>query len=140
MSAHGSDELFRTGKSCLRPVAGLMKLSRSFALTAALMSAAVASLTSPAHAWDLGWGGWGWGGVAVGLAPDGTGFGYAPNIYSAPYATYAPAYNYGSPAYAYGYGTGYSSPVYGGYRYAGYHPIVRHTYASAVVVRHQRRY
>lgn len=110
-----------------------MKLSRSTALATTLMTAAVPSLTSPAHAWGLDWGGWGWGGVAVGLAPDGTGFGYAPNIYS-------PPYDYAYPTYAYSYGTGYSSPVYGGYRYVGYHPAVRHAYASAVRVRRQRRY
>jgi hypothetical protein len=47
-----------------------MKLLRTTALTAALMTAAVPSLTSPAHAWGSGWrgGGWGWGGAAVGLA------------------------------------------------------------------------
>ncbi|MFY9835787.1 MAG: hypothetical protein WAK55_04835 [Xanthobacteraceae bacterium] len=110
-----------------------MKLLRSTALATTLMTAAVPSLTSPAHAWGLDWGGWGWGGVAVGLAPDGTGFGYAPNIYS-------PPYDYAYPTYAYSYGTGYSSPVYGGYRYVGYHPAVRHAYASAVRVRRQRRY
>jgi hypothetical protein len=110
-----------------------MKLLRSTALATTLMTAAVPSLTSPAHAWGLDWGGWGWGGVAVGLAPDGTGFDYAPNIYS-------PPYDYAYPTYAYSYGTGYSSPVYGGYRYVGYHPAVRHAYASAVRVRRQRRY
>jgi hypothetical protein len=34
-----------------------MKVLRTTALTAALMSAAVPSLTSPANAWGLGWGG-----------------------------------------------------------------------------------
>jgi len=99
---------------------GFMKPLRTTALTAALMTAAVPSLTSPAQAG--GWhGGWGWGGVvATGLAPDGTSFGYAPNAYS-------PPYDYGGyPAYSYGYGTGYSTPVYGGYRYAAYHPVSRH--------------
>ena len=44
-----------------------MKLLRTTALTAALMTAAVPSLTTPANAW--GWGrGWGWGGVGLGLA------------------------------------------------------------------------
>jgi len=44
-----------------------MKLLRTKALTAALMTAAVPSLTTPANAW--GWGrGWGWGGVGLGLA------------------------------------------------------------------------
>ena len=47
-----------------------MKLLRTTALTAALMTAAVPSLTSPAHAWGWGWrgGGWGWGGIGLGLA------------------------------------------------------------------------
>ena len=44
-----------------------MKLLRTTALTVALMTAAVPSLTTPANAW--GWGrGWGWGGVGLGLA------------------------------------------------------------------------
>jgi hypothetical protein len=44
-----------------------MKLLRTTALTAALMTAAVPSLTTPANAW--GWrGGWGWGGIGLGLA------------------------------------------------------------------------
>ena len=42
-----------------------MKLLRTTALTAALMIAAVPSLTSPANAWGLGWGG-GWGGPYYG--------------------------------------------------------------------------
>ncbi len=47
-----------------------MKLLRTTALTAALMTAAVPSLTTPAiAAWGWGWrGGWGWGGVGLGLA------------------------------------------------------------------------
>ena len=47
-----------------------MKLLRTTGLTAALMPAAVPSLTSPADAWGWGarGGGWGWGGAAVGLA------------------------------------------------------------------------
>ena len=46
-----------------------MKLLRTTALTAALMTAAVPSLTTPANAWGWGWrGGWGWGGVGLGLA------------------------------------------------------------------------
>jgi hypothetical protein len=106
-----------------------MKLLLTTALTAALMIAAIPSLTSPANA-----GGWSWGGVvATGLAPDGTSFGYAPNAYAPPY-DYA-----GYPAYSYGYGTGHSSPVYGGYRYAAYHPLVRrHVYATPV--RRNRRH
>ena len=46
-----------------------MKLIRTTALAAALMTAAVPSLTTPANAWGWGWrGGWGWGGVGLGLA------------------------------------------------------------------------
>src|SRR5215469_9708922 len=45
-----------------------MKLLRTTALTAALMTAAVPSLTTPANAWVWGHGGWGWGGVGLGLA------------------------------------------------------------------------
>jgi len=113
-----------------------MKPLRTITLTAALMTAAVASLTSPGHAWDLDWGGWGWGGVTVGLAPDGTGFGYAANAYAPPY-DHAYGTGYGYPAYSYGYGTGYSTPVYGGYRYAAYHPGTRHhVYSTAHGVRH----
>jgi hypothetical protein len=103
-----------------------MKLLRTTALPMALMIAAIPSLTSAAHAGGLGWGGWDWGGVTVGQAPDGTGFGYAPNIYSAPYD--------------FSYATAYSSAVYGGYRYA-YHPIVRrHVHAAGVVVQRHSRY
>ena len=102
-----------------------MKPLRTTTLIAALMTAAVPSLTSPAHAGGLGWGGWGWGGVTVGLASDGTGFGYASNAYAPPY-DYAYGTGYGYPAYSYGYGTGYSTPVYGGYRYAAYHRVTRH--------------
>jgi hypothetical protein len=112
-----------------------MKLLRTTALTAALMIAAIPSLTNPVRAEGWNWGGWGWGGViATGLAPNGTGFGYAPNAYAPPYE-YA-----GYPAYSYGYGTGYGAPVYGGYRYAAYHPVVRrHVYRTGVRVnRHHK--
>jgi hypothetical protein len=73
-----------------------------------MIAAAVPSPTSPAHAWGLGWGGWDWGGVTVGLAPDGTGFGYAANVYGPPY-DHAYGTDYGHPAVSYGYGTGYST-------------------------------
>jgi len=98
-----------------------MKVLRTTALTAALMTAAVPSLTTPANAW-----GWGWGGVGLGLA--------AGALIGTAIAAYA-SYGYGYPAYGYGYGTGY----YGGYRYA-YHPVVRHIYATAVGVRRHWRY
>jgi hypothetical protein len=47
---------------------------------------------------------------------------------------YAPPNDFaGYPAYSYGYGTGYSSPVYGGYRYVAYHPVLRrHIYKTGV--------
>ena len=73
-----------------------MKLVRTAALSAALMTAAVPAFTSPAHAW-----GWGWYG------------------YSYPY------YGYYVPAYSYGYGAGYTCPAYEG-RYAYYPYVGRH--------------
>jgi len=105
-----------------------MKLFRTTAFATALMTAASSLLTSPAHAGGWNWGGWGWGGVvAAGVAPDGTSFGYAPNVYS-------PPYDYpGYPAYNYGYGTG--SLAYGGYRYTN-HPVVRRHAAAVAVRRH----
>jgi hypothetical protein len=103
-----------------------MKLIRTTALTAALMTAAVPSLTTPANAWGWGWrGGWGWGGVGLGY------YGHGYPYYG--YIGYPAYYGYGFayPAYGYGYGSGY----YGGYRYA-YHPVIRrHIYARAVGVR-----
>ena len=105
-----------------------MKLLHTTALAAALIAAAIPSLTNPALT-----GSWG-GVVATGLAPDGTSFAYAPNAYAPPndFAGY--------PAYSYGYGTGYRSSVYGGYRYAAYHPVVRrHVYRTGVRVnRHHK--
>ena len=83
-----------------------MKLIRTTALTAALMTAAVPSLTTPANAWGWGWrGGWGWGGVGLGLAYPYYGYVGYPAYYG---------YGFAYPAYGYGYGSGY----YGGYRYA----------------------
>jgi hypothetical protein len=91
-----------------------MKLLRTTALTAALMTAAVMSITSPAQAQArLAW--WGWPGLV----------GY-------------PGYGYvGYPAY-YGYGTFYSYPQYQSYSSSGgygmwnnpwysaaYHPFIR---------------
>ena len=70
-----------------------MRLLRTTALTAALMTAAIPLLTSDAQAWR-GWrgGGWGWPGAALGAAAVGT-------------ALAARSY--------YGYGYGY--PAYGNY-------------------------
>jgi hypothetical protein len=106
-----------------------MKLLRTTALTAALMTAAVSSLTSPAQARVWGWrGGWGWGGPALGFA---TGaligsalaapyYGYPGYGYGYGYPGYG--YGYGYPSYGYGYGYpgygyGYGHPGYGGYAY-----------------------
>jgi len=130
-----------------------MKLLRTTALAAALMTAAVMSLTSSALAQDWGWGwrggGWGWPGASVGALATravvgsaiaarsyygygygpaygysyGTGFGYAAN-------SYAPAYaGYSYPAYGNGYGTGYSYPA----NMYGYRPgiVRRGLYAAA---------
>src|SRR6516164_2574003 len=74
-----------------------MKLLRTTALTAALMTAAVMSITSPAQAQArLAW--WGWPGL---VAAPGTGNPYAP-VYG-----YAPTYSYA---------TGWSYPGYGQYQ------------------------
>jgi hypothetical protein len=134
-----------------------MKLLRTTALTAALMTAAVPSLTTPANAWGWGHGGWGWGGVGLGLAAGaliggaiaassyaygygypyyGYGYGYPAYGYGYGYAPAYASYGYGYPAYGYGYGTGY----YGGYR-AAYHPVIRrHIYARAVGVLPRRHW
>jgi len=108
-----------------------VKLLRTTALMAALMTAAVMSITSPAQAQArLAW--WGWPGL-VGYP----GYGYG----------YGTGYNY--PAYAYGYGTGYGYPQYpyssaGGYGVwnnpwysPAYHPFVRrHVPLLARAARH----
>jgi hypothetical protein len=94
-----------------------MKLLRTTALSAALMTAAVPMLTSPAHAWGWGWrGGWGWGlgglaaGALVGAALTAPWWGYSSTGYGYP----AYGYGYGYP----GYGSGYGYGGYGGYGYA----------------------
>src|SRR6516165_4631110 len=108
-----------------------MRLLRTTALMAALMTAAVMSITSPAQAQArLAW--WGWPGL-VGYP----GYGYG----------YGTGYNY--PAYAYGYGSGYGYPQYpyssaGGYGVwnnswysPAYHPFVRrHVPLLARAARH----
>jgi hypothetical protein len=107
----------------------LMKLLRIAALTAALITAAVPSLTTPANAWDWDWrGGWGWGPAAEAVAAGaivypyyGYGYGYPGYGYG-----YAPAYGEGSYGYGYpSYGYDFETDYYGGYRY-GYHPVIRH--------------
>ena len=87
-----------------------MKLLRTTALTAALMTAAVPLLTSEAQAWR--WRGAGWRAAAVGAAVVGSAIA-ARSYYG---------YGYGYPAYGYGYGygTGYSYPAYTGYSYPAY--------------------
>ena len=57
-----------------------MKLLRTTALTAALMTAAVPSLTSSAHAWWGCGGERGWGGVGLGLWYPAYGYGYQPTV------------------------------------------------------------
>ena len=68
-----------------------MKLLRTTALTAALMTAAVPSLTTPANAWWRG-GGWGWGGIGLGLA--------AGALIGSAIAASSYGYGYGYPGYA----------------------------------------
>src|SRR6516225_6808562 len=93
-----------------------MKLLRTTALTAALITAAVPLLTSDAQAWR-GWrgGGWGWRGAALGAAAVGTAL--AARSYYGGYGYGYPSYGYGTgygyPSYGYGYGAGYSYPGYG---------------------------
>ena len=99
-----------------------MKLLSTTALTAALMTAAVPSLTSPAHAWGWRGGGWGWGGAGVGLA--------AGALIGGAIAASSYGYGYGYPAYGYGYGTGYGYPAYG-YGYGtGYAPTYSYGYGT----------
>ena len=101
-----------------------MKLLRTTALTAALMTAAVMSVTSPAQA-QLAW--WGWPGlVAAGTGtgnPYANAYGYPASRYAtSPYQSYSSYGGYGiwnnpwyrSPTfYAYAPGYGYQRP----YRY-----------------------
>jgi len=98
-----------------------MKLLRTTALTAALITAAVPLLTSDAQAWR------GWRGAALGAAAVGTAL--AARSYYGGYGYGYPAYGYGYgtgytyPSYGYGYGTGYNYPAYGygtGYSYPSY--------------------
>ena len=124
----------RTGVCSLE---AMMKLLRTTALTAALITAAVPILTSSAEAWrgggwrgggwrgaGIGWrgGGWrgagiGWRGAGVGLAAAAVAGGAlaASSYYGSGYGYPAYGYGYGTgyPAYGYGYGTGYSYPSYG---------------------------
>src|SRR6516164_6399606 len=87
-----------------------MKLLRTTALTAALVTAAVPLLTSDAQAWR--WRGAGWRAAAVGAAV--VGGAIAARSYYGGYGYSYPAYTgYSYPAYGYGYGTGYSYPAYG---------------------------
>src|SRR6516225_1827135 len=110
---------FRVPSLRRRVQEGIMKLLRTTALTAVLITAAVPILTSSAEAWrgggwrgggwrgaGIGWrgGGWGWRGAGVGLAA-------AAVAGSALAASSYYGYGYGYPAY--GYGTGYSYPGYG---------------------------
>src|SRR6516164_8836720 len=96
-----------------------MKLLRTTAFTAALITAAVPLLTSQAQAWR-GWRG-GWRGAALGAAVVGGAIA-ARNYYGYGYGT-----GYSYPSYGYGYGTGYSYPAYG----YGTGIVRRHLYARA---------
>ena len=138
-----------------------MKLLRTTALAAALMTAAVTSITSPAQAQARVSPWWDRSGLvaapgtgnpyatAYGYYPHygygyGTGFGYAANSYAPPFTGYS------YPAYAYGYGTGNGYPQYQSYSSAGgygvwnnpwyspaYHPFVRrHVPLLARAARH----
>src|SRR5215467_4394465 len=111
-----------------------MKLLRTTALTAALITAAVPLLTSSAEAWrGGGWRGGGWRGAAVGWRGGGWGWrGAALGAAAVGTALAARSYygGYGYPAYGYGYGTGYSYPGYG-YGY-GRGIVRRGLYAAAV--------
>src|SRR6516225_2672302 len=100
----------RTGVCSLEAI---MKVLRTTALTAALMTAAIPLLTSDAQAWR-GWRGGGWRAAAVGAAVAGSAIAAR---------SYYGGYGYGYPSYGYGYGTGYSYPAYGygtGYSYPAY--------------------
>jgi hypothetical protein len=105
-------------------------MKRTTALTAALMTAAVISVTSPAQA-QLAW--WGWPGlVAAGTGtgnPYANAYGYAPTYYYATGWSY-PGYGYPASRYATSQYQPYSS--YGGYGMwnnpwysAAYHPFIR---------------
>ena len=117
----------RTGVCSLEAI---MKLLRTTALTAALMTAAIPLLTSDAQAWR-GWRGGGWRGAAVGAAV--VGGALAARSYYGGYGYGYPSYGYGTgysyPSYGYGYGTGYSYPSYG-YGY-GRGIVRRGLYAAA---------
>src|SRR5262245_23680115 len=115
------EESARHGRTGVYSLEVIMKLLRTTALMAALMTAAVPLLTSDAQAWRLR--GQGLRAEAVGAALVGVaiaagnyGYGYGYPAYGYAYGTcYSyPAYSGDSyPAYGYGYGTGYSYPAYG---------------------------
>jgi hypothetical protein len=121
-----------------------MKL-RTATLAAALVTAAIPSLPTSAHAFGFhgGWG-WGWGGVGVGLATGaliGTALAapyYGGYAYDYGYPAYGPAYAaYGSPAYAYDEGPAYAyDDDYGyapSYSYSSYAYLPSYGYAIDAV-------
>src|SRR6516225_3411402 len=113
----------RTGVCSLEAI---MKILRTTALTAALMTAAIPLLTSDAQAWR-GWRGGGWRAAAVGAAVVGGAIAAR---------SYYGGYGYGSPAYGYGYGTGYSYPSYGyGYGTGYSYPAYGYGYGRGIVRR-----
>ena len=108
-----------------------MKLLRTTALTAALMTAAVMSITSPAQALA----GWDWGWPRLVTAGTGAGNTYAncdPTYdYRTGLFTYPPCYGPLAPTYSYT--TAWSYPGYGQYQpyssnpwyRAAHHPFIR---------------
>ena len=88
-----------------------MKLLRTTALTAALMTAAVISITSPAQA-QLAW--WGWPGLVAAAGNPYPTYGYYPG-----YAAYAYGYQYQPNSSSGGYGM-WENPWYS----AASHPFI----------------
>ena len=88
-----------------------MKLLRTTALTAALMTAAVISITSPAQA-QLAW--WGWPGLVAAAGNPYPTYGYYPG-----YAAYAYGYQYQPYSSSGGYGM-WENPWYS----AASHPFI----------------
>ena len=114
----------RTGVCSLEAI---MKLLRTTALTAALITAAVPILTSSAEAWR---------GAGVGLAAVAGSALAASSYYGYGYGYPAYGYGYGYPAYGYGYGTGYSYPGYGyGYGTGYSYPSYGYGYGTGIVRR-----
>ena len=110
-----------------------MKLLRTTIVTAALMTAAVMSITSPAQAQTrLAW--WGWPGLVA-----------APNPYATAYGYY-PRYGYGYRS-GFGYAANTYAPAYTSYGMwnnpwytAAYHPVSRRHVPPIVLTRAARHW